>query len=449
MEDIRVRIRPAEAEVAMAEVTRRTFLKVAGAAGAAMLTGCKVVDDETGTPAVVESVTADSLVPAPTEILITPTGSLYTQSYGRLPTVTADDWRLRVHGLVSHERTLAMADIRAFPKVESIRTLECIGNPVGGNLIGNVRWGGCEAEALWREVGILAKATRARFEAEDDYQTSAELKWITQPGVLLIYEINGEPLAMGHGFPLRILMPGLYGQKMPKWIREIEFIDSDHQGYWESRGWSDIASVQTNSIVRQPGDLGRHSPGSRRSSGWPSRLARITAVEVRIDEGDWARADMLQDDSSLAWTQWSFDWAAVDGRHRIAVRATDDTGFVQTTESQSILSSAFPDGTDNIQSVVVTVLAVTAVRRFPAPIAGCAVCSGLAAAPRSRALKSGTPSASPVTPFLRSPITSGPGKPWPRWTARRSPISAARTMAWKPRSVASTAIAGTRAWFIA
>jgi hypothetical protein len=240
--------------------------------------------------------------------------------------------------------------------VESLRTLECIGNPVGGTLIGNVRWGGCEAAALWREVGILPQATRAKFEAEDDYQTSVELKWITQPGVLMVYEMNGEPLPREHGFPLRILMPGLYGQKMPKWIRDIEFIDYDHQGYWESRGWSDVASVQTNSIVRQPGDLDRLSAGSTPVFGVAfAGLRRITDVEVRIDDGDWTHARLLQDDSSLVWTQWSFDWAAAEGRHEIAVRATDETGFVQTTEGESILSSAYPDGTDNIHAVVVTV----------------------------------------------------------------------------------------------
>jgi DMSO/TMAO reductase YedYZ molybdopterin-dependent catalytic subunit len=345
-------------EVVMVEMTRRTFLKVAGAAGAAVLTGCNVVEgvSTTRVGAAATATPVSGPVPAPTEILITPTGSLYTQSYSKSPTVVGDDWRLHVHGLVSQERTLGLADLRAFPKVESMRTLECIGNPVGGSLIGNVVWGGCEAAALWREVGVLPQATRAKFEAEDDYQTSVELKWITQPGVLLAYEINGEPLPREHGYPLRILMPGLYGQKMPKWIRDIEFIDFDYQGYWESRGWSDVASVQTNSIVRAPGDLDRLSPGSVPVFGVAfAGLRRITNVEVRVDEGDWAQADLLQDDSSLVWTQWSFDWAAADGRHRIAVRATDDTGFVQTTESQSILSSAFPAGTDNIHAVVVTV----------------------------------------------------------------------------------------------
>ena len=364
IETIRVRIWQIGlvAGVVMVEITRRAFLMVAGGAGAALLTGCKVIENETPAPAggasAASTVTAPaaSLPQTPTEILITPTGSLYTQSYSSAPTVASDDWRLRVHGLVTQERTLGLDDLRAFPKVESLRTLECIGNPVGGTLIGNVRWGGCEAAALWREVGILPQATRAKFEAEDDYQTSVELKWITQPGVLMVYEMNGEPLPTEHGFPLRILMPGLYGQKMPKWIRDIEFIDYDHQGYWESRGWSDVASVQTNSIVRQPGDLDRLSAASTPVFGVAfAGLRCITDVEVRIDDGDWTPARLLQDDSSLAWTQWSFDWAAAEGRHRIAVRATDETGFVQTTEGQSILSSAYPAGTDNIHAVVVTV----------------------------------------------------------------------------------------------
>jgi hypothetical protein len=222
-------------------------------------------------------------------------------------------------------------------------------------LIGNPVWGGFEAEALWREVGILSQARRARFEAEDDYETSVALKWITQPGVLLVYELNGEPLPQEHGFPLRILMPGLYGQKMPKWIRQIEFIDHDHQGYWESRGWSDVAAVKTNSIVRQPGDLDRVPVGPVPVFGVAfAGLRRITGVEVRIDDGPWSHAALLQDDSMLVWTQWSFEWTADEGRHTVAVRATDDTGFVQTTESQAILSNAFPAGSDSIHAVVVT-----------------------------------------------------------------------------------------------
>jgi hypothetical protein len=258
--------------------------------------------------------------------------------------------------LVERERILTLEEIRALPRVESMRTLECIGNPVGGSLIGNVVWGGVEAAGLWEQVGIRPQARRAKFEAEDDYATSVDLTWVTQPGVLLVYEMNDEPLPPEHGWPLRILMPGLYGQKMPKWIRDIEFIDYDHRGYWEQRGWSDVASVQTNSIIQQPRGLEQAPPGSIPVWGVAfAGLRRITRVEVRVDDGEWRSAELLQDQSPLVWTQWSFDWPADGGRHKVSVRAADETGFVQSTEADSVLASAFPAGTDRIHSVVVSV----------------------------------------------------------------------------------------------
>ena len=340
----------------MTILTRRAFLKVAGVTGAALLTGCQVREDAAPLAAGGSSAGEAALAPAPVEILVTPTGSLYIQSYSSRPTVQGESWNLNVHGLVERPRTLTLADVRSFPKVEELRTLECIGNPVGGSLIGNIVWGGFAAQALWDDVGILPEATRARFEAEDDYSTSVEMKWISQPGALLVYEMNGEPLPTAHGFPLRILMPGLYGQKMPKWIREIEFINYDHVGYWESRGWSDVASVQTNSIIQQPRELGGLPQGSVPVFGVAfAGLRRIARVEVRLDEGDWLAAELIQAESPLTWTQWAFDWPADAGRHRIAVRASDETGFVQSTEADSILSSSYPDGTDNIHSVVVSV----------------------------------------------------------------------------------------------
>jgi hypothetical protein len=182
------------------------------------------------------------------------------------------------------------------------------------------------------------------------------MSWITQAGVLLVYEINGEPLPPAHGYPLRILMAGLYGQKMPKWLTNIEFIDERFLGYWESKGWSDIASVQTNSIVWQPRDLDVLPAGARPVYGVAfAGLRRITSVEVRVDDGDWIPAELLQDPSPLVWTQWSFEWIPAPGRHALAVRATDETGFTQTSEGGSLLSGAFPDGTDEIHRLVVTV----------------------------------------------------------------------------------------------
>lgn len=340
----------------MTSVSRRTFLKVAGAAGLALASGCKATPPESATePTALAGSAGVPVDEAPRTLIITPTGELYVQSYSRVPQVDPQAWRLQIHGLVERPTELSLDDVHAFPKIEAVRTLECIGNPVGGPLIGNVAWAGFEAAGLWEQVGIKPEALRARFSAEDEYSTSVELKWITQPGVVMVYEMNGAPLPPEHGFPLRILMPGLYGQKMPKWIREIEFIDEPHHGYWETRGWSDVASVQTNSILRQPQSLERVSSGRVPVFGVAfAGLRRITAVEVRVDEGEWLPAELLQDPSSLVWTQWSINWEADAGSHRLAVRATDEDGFVQSTEGDSILSSAFPAGTDDIHSIVVT-----------------------------------------------------------------------------------------------
>ncbi len=340
----------------MDTVTRRAFLKVAGVAGLALMAGCRPETMPTIETTSIPTTGGPSLLTAPIELVITPTGELYTQSYSGVPNVDPATWQLVVDGLVERTLALSYSDLASFTKVESQRTLECIGNPVGGSLIGNPRWGGFRAQAVWDRVGIRPEAVRAKFTAADDYQTSVDLRWITQPDALFVYEINGEPLPAEHGFPLRILMPGLYGQKMPKWLTRIEFIPDVYLGYWEGQGWSDEASVKTNSIIRQPRGLEPLPRTQVPVFGVAfAGLRRITAVEIRIDQGDWQAANLIQDASSLVWTQWSFDWAAERGTHRIAVRATDETGFVQSSEADTLLAGAFPDGADDIHSVVVRV----------------------------------------------------------------------------------------------
>jgi DMSO/TMAO reductase YedYZ molybdopterin-dependent catalytic subunit len=337
-------------------ITRRAFLKVAGVAGLALVAGCRAEISPEGDGSSGAPDSASVLSPVPIEILITPTGELYTQSYSSTPRIDPATWQLTVDGLVDRPLTLGYAELASFAKVESQRTLECIGNPVGGSLIGNPIWGGFRAQEIWDRVRIRPEAVRAKFTSADDYQTSVDLRWITQPDVLFVYEINGGALPAEHGFPLRILMPGLYGQKMPKWLTHIEFIPDVFLGYWESRGWSDEASVQTNSIIRQPRGLGPLPLQAVPVFGVAfAGLKRITSVEVRIDQGSWQPAQLLQDPSPLVWTQWSFDWPAEAGTHRIAVRATDETGFTQSSEADSLLAGAFPDGADDIHSVVVRV----------------------------------------------------------------------------------------------
>jgi len=293
---------------------------------------------------------------APAEIVITPNDEFYVTYFDvPSPTVDIDSWRLEIDGLVDHPLSLSYDEVRALPAVEEMRTLECIGNPVGGNQIGNAIWKGFHLEELLKQVGVQKEAIRAQLAGADQYWTHVDLEWITQPGVLMAYEMNGEPLPPIHGFPLRILMPGLYGQKMPKWITGIRFIDEVVKGIWESRGWSDVAAVQTNSQIWQPRNL-EAVAGEVVIYGIAYAAPReIVKVEVGIDEEQWIEAELLKGPSPLVWTQWSAVWQASPGDYRLSVRATDSEGFTQATGGAGVLQGAFPDGTNAIHDVVVSV----------------------------------------------------------------------------------------------
>ncbi len=340
----------------MTQITRRRFLLGAAGTSLALIVGC-APRGRSG-PVAEPSTTLEDRAQgtAPTGIVITPNDEFYVTFYQEPnPAVDIDAWRLEIDGLVDNPVLLSYDDVLALPAVEEMRTLECIGNPVGGDLIGNAVWKGFYLEELLKEVGIQPGAVRAQFGAADGYWTSVDLEWIAQPGVLMAYEMNGEPLPPKHGFPLRILMPGLYGQKMPKWITNIRFTDEIVKGFWESRGWSDVASVQTNSQIWQPRNL-EIVAGEAVVYGIAYAAPReIVSVEVGINGEEWIEADLFKGPSPLVWTQWSAVWQASPGDYRLSVRATDSDGFTQSTEGAGVLSQAFPNGTNAIHDIVVTV----------------------------------------------------------------------------------------------
>jgi hypothetical protein len=240
-----------------------------------------------------------------------------------------------------------------------MRTLECIGNPVGGNQIGNAVWAGFWLDELLAEVGVKPEAVRARFEAEDGYETSVARSFIDRPGVLMAYEMNGAPLTPEHGYPLRIFMPGLYGQKMPKWISRIEFINNnDHRGYWEQKGWSEEATVKTNSQIMQPAHIGAVPLAEIEVFGVAYAGDRtITAVEVGVEADDklnWYPAELLSGPSNQVWTQFYLPWTPPGATsYTLLVRAIDEHGFVQSERASGILQGSYPDGTDKIHSIVI------------------------------------------------------------------------------------------------
>lgn len=285
--------------------------------------------------------------------ILTPTDSLYVTQYdyNNTPNVDAATWKLVIDGKVDKPLSLTLDEIKAMPSTKEIRTLECISDPVGGTLIGNLMWKGVLFSEILKQLTPAPEVTHVRFEAADNYSTSVKLEWMTQPGVLLAYDMNDEPLTTVHGFPLRLHIPGLYGQKMPRWLTRIEFIDYDYTGYWEGRGWSNTADIRTRSAIRLPSDSGTAQAGSQiyiQGIAFAGKR-KITQVEVQIDGGDWMPATLVENDGPLAWTQWYVTWTLpAPGTYRIGVRATDETGFVQSEEAAGLFGGAFPNGTDAI-----------------------------------------------------------------------------------------------------
>jgi DMSO/TMAO reductase YedYZ molybdopterin-dependent catalytic subunit len=341
----------------MARITRRRLLTSAAGTTLALILGCAPRHelDKVAEPSMTRTI-GGGLTP-PNNVVITPNDEFYVTFFDKAdPSVDIEEWRLDIDGLVDNPVSLTYDDVLGFPAVEEMRTLECIGNLVGGNQIGNAVWKGFYLDELLKEVGIQEEAIRAQFVAADGYGTSVDLKWITQPGVLMAYEMNGEPLPGIHGYPLRILMPGLYGQKMPKWITRIQFTDEIVRGFWEVQGWSDIAAVQTNSQIWEPANL-EFVQSELFVFGIAYAAPReIVKVELGINDEKWLEADLIKGPSPLVWTQWSVFWNAEAGDYTLKVRATDSEHFTQSSSGDGVLKGAFPDGTNAVHDIVVSVL---------------------------------------------------------------------------------------------
>jgi DMSO/TMAO reductase YedYZ molybdopterin-dependent catalytic subunit len=269
------------------------------------------------------------------------------------PSIAADSRRLKLGGLVGHPRELTLDEIRARPSISQIITLECISNPVGGDLIGTSRWTGVSIAELLRDLDIKPDARALAFLAADGFHESHTLADVRDPRALLVYEMNGEPLTAAHGFPLRLYLPDRHGMKLPKWIHTIEVVSTPRDGYWVERGWSKTAVPHTTAVIDTAqvvveGDQHRLAVGGIAYAG----ARGISRVEVQVDRGAWQparlRAPAL---SPLTWVQWRFDTTATRGLHSLRVRAFDGTGAAQETTVQS----PHPDGATGLHGKTVRV----------------------------------------------------------------------------------------------
>ncbi|AWN22777.1 oxidoreductase [Deinococcus irradiatisoli] len=258
------------------------------------------------------------------------------------PRLSADKWRLTVGGLVQRPRTFTLPELAQFTPVISQRTLSCISNPVGGPLISNGIWSGFRLSDLLRQVGIQREARYLLWEAADGYTESLPLGEALDPEVLLVTHLNGEPLDDKHGFPLRVLIPGRYGMKQPRWITKLTLSAEDEPGYWAKRGWSKTARVELMSRIDQPPEISPVVQAGMATfiRGVAFYSQPITKVEVSTDgEKTWQEAELFKLESVYAWTPWQLAWTPEAGSHQLAVRAYAGS-VIQKTQP----SDALPEG---------------------------------------------------------------------------------------------------------
>ena len=265
---------------------------------------------------------------------LTPTGEFYTVSKNLFdPRVTESRWSLRVDGQVKRPLSFSYRDLRAMAgQVEQYTTLSCISNPIGGDLIGNALWKGIPLALLLDRAGLQDGVVDLRFEAADGYADSIPLAKALEPTTLLALEMNGEPLPPEHGFPARLIVPGIYGMKNVKWITRIEAVPYDYKGYWEVRGWSDTAIIQTLSRVDVPKDRGRLRQRRIEVAGIAFAGDRgVQAVQVSFDGGrSWEAAEVEPSPNAMTWVRWLKIWEpAGAGRYTLTARAYDGNGQVQ------------------------------------------------------------------------------------------------------------------------
>ncbi|MBE7701754.1 molybdopterin-dependent oxidoreductase [Oerskovia sp. Sa1BUA8] len=311
-------------------------------------------------PAVVVPAGADLAVPGITPY-VTPNDDFYRIDTAlRVPEVNPDDWRLRVVGLVEEEVELTFAELLALPLVEHATTLTCVSNEVGGNLVGNAVWLGYPLRDLLARARPHADADMVLSRSADGWTASTPLDVLTDPGreSLLAVGMNGEPLPLAHGFPVRMVVPGLYGYvSATKWVVELKVTRfADDVAYWSTRGWSERGPIKTSSRIDVPRAGATVSPGAAgdvvvAGVAW-SQHTGVAGVEVRVDEGEWEQAELAATVSADTWRQWTWTWASpAAGSHRLAVRATDTDGTVQTSTE----APPAPDGSSGWDAIEVRV----------------------------------------------------------------------------------------------
>jgi DMSO/TMAO reductase YedYZ molybdopterin-dependent catalytic subunit len=365
-------LKPADADSGPVEPRRRSFL-AAGAATAGIAAGAglagRLLTERSSVASAQRSVripkpavTTQSLPPgvdldipglAP---FVTSNTSFYRVDTALvLPQVDPASWQLRIHGMVNREITLSFEELIKRPLIEDYITLCCVSNPIGGPYIGNAKWLGASLRAVLREAGIKAGADQLMCTSVDGFTSGTPVQTVMDGrDALLAVAMNGQPLPVAHGFPARMVVPGLYGYvSATKWVTDINVTTfAGNYAYWAQRGWSQQAPIKTECRIDVPNGLNDIRSGTTAVAGvaWAQHKG-IEAVQVRVDQGPWNEARLAAVPGLDTWRQWVWEWDATAGQHVLEARAIDKTGYTQT----SAQAQPEPNGASGYPTVSITV----------------------------------------------------------------------------------------------
>ncbi|WP_181783915.1 molybdopterin-dependent oxidoreductase [Pseudonocardia pini] len=350
---------------------RRTVLLGASAAvgagavlagGAGVLLGRPTIDSRSRVTQRLAAATIarEAPIPAGADVgvtpFVTPNPDFYRIDVAlRVPQRQAEDWSLRVHGMVDRELTLTFDDLMSRPLVERTVTLTCVSNEVGGDLISTARFVGVDLGDVLREAGPLPGADQVLSTSTDGWTAGTPTEVLLEPGrgALLAVGMNGEALPAEHGFPVRMVVPGLYGYvSATKWVTDLELTTfAAREAYWEQRGWGERGPVKTEARIDLPRRFTRVPAGAVTVAGiaW-SQPRGISRVEYSVDGGPWSDAELGTDVGGDTWRMWRGTLMVEPGSHTMRVRATDGTGVLQTEAAADVL----PDGATGWPAVLFT-----------------------------------------------------------------------------------------------
>ena len=292
----------------------------------------------------------DEITPA-----ITPIDDFYriSKNFSDPTHTSGPNWRMEIGGDVDQPGKWSMEQFQSLGAEQSISTMLCISNEVGGDLIGTAEWTGLPLATVLDEVGAVGEFVY--FTGVDGYETSVPMARCRQPQAFLVWGMNGEPLPDKHGAPMRAMIPGLYGMKSVKWITKIEIAATDKRGYWEERGWTNEAVVKPMSRIDFPKRTSNLNEGPITIRGIAfGGDGGLKTVEVSTDDGEsWNEARITEEPNpdGVAWSLWQYDWSAPAGNHILVVRMIAEDGTVQTDEE----ASPIPDGSSGWHDVPVVV----------------------------------------------------------------------------------------------